>query len=237
LPKALRTISITFVATCALGAVWTVLLIVLYGDGNGLGPFFAGIAHTAIVLLLECVVFAIVYRKERVLAIGLALPPVLVVAYVLYSVVSERLETARIDAPPRGPLPVSNEAYQKDTTLLIATELADTLHQREMIEQFGDTLQSVAVDTVYYSPSLDTLYGIVILRLKNKALKSEPDFQVGYRTDSGWKLHRSLADSWNVGFASDSALKHEVKQYLFTHFSINGSSHRPELWKDRYIFN
>jgi hypothetical protein len=105
-----------------------------------------------------------------------------------------------------------------------------------MIRCYNDTILSVAVDTVYYSHNRQRLFSTIILHTTD-SIPWEPDYQAGIKIGPIWKLNRPGGDTWTTGFSSDSELKHDVKHYLFKHFSINGSSNRPEIWDDTYLFS
>jgi putative copper export protein len=79
-----KTIVLTFSITVIAGVIGTVLWMVFVPDVGeaSMGAFFGGIVYTLLVLIIECIILAIIYRKQRIIAISLlGVPFLLALAY------------------------------------------------------------------------------------------------------------------------------------------------------------
>ena len=74
-----KTISLTFSITVIAGIIGTILLMLFVPDVGeaSMGVFFGGIVWTLLVLIIECVILAIIYRKQRIIAFSLLIVPFL----------------------------------------------------------------------------------------------------------------------------------------------------------------
>jgi hypothetical protein len=78
MPSPYKPISLTLSITVIAGVIGTVLWMVLVPDVGeaSFAAFFGGIVLTLLVLMIECIILAIIYRKQRGVLIGLLSVPI-----------------------------------------------------------------------------------------------------------------------------------------------------------------
>lgn len=79
--KVLTRVVLTFSMTVVAGTLGTVTWMFVVPDVGeaSFAAFFSGIVWTILVLCIECVVLAIIYRQHRWIALGLVSTPILMV--------------------------------------------------------------------------------------------------------------------------------------------------------------
>jgi hypothetical protein len=142
-----------------------------------------------------------------------------------------------VEIPVPGQLRVSTEQYKADASI-VRKDFREYELDAENITIERDTIISEEIDTIFYSPDKLKFFAIIIAVAKNgNNLKYCSVYRVGRQNSDYYEIGVPRGNIWSTCYQSKSALKTDLRQYYYKRYSINGSSDRPEIWLDQYIFS
>jgi hypothetical protein len=239
--------------TVALGAVVTACLMFIPKDVGeaSMGAFFGGIVWTILILFIETIVLAVIYRKHFRSILPVLAPWFLIsfslVGYLTYISIKNYFDTRAIDIPANRARLVTDEQYTADSLLVVHKSLAD-LEQHGRKVYGRDTVLSTSVVDIWYAADREKFFAVLAHTIipdsmdaaehKGASRPYSVDYIVGKKNpDKTWKLGTPDGNEWVTDFESIAKLKREIEQYYYHEYSINSSSSKPEIWQDTCLFH
>ncbi len=219
-------------------AIYTIYLIVTLQDkSNSIGIPFAFIGLLGLSIFIESILFAIIFFRHIKEIWKTLLPAFLIGGLIPFYFLNNWIENRPVKIPEAGILPVSIEQYELDKKIIISDFKLKDLDSNS-ITIYREKVLDVKIDTIIYSADKTKFFAIIIAEAKN-GVKTQfcSEYRVGRKNNNTWELAKPIGNIWTTCFDSIPELKISLRQYFYKKYSINGSSHKPEIWTDQYIFN
>ena len=236
--KPLFTVLLVFSLIILGGVVYTVYMtLTLKDESTSIGIPFAFLGVTGLGLFFASIILTIVFVKRLQniwpLLLSTFVLTGMIPAWFIYHWWSDR----PVSVPTAGPLPVAVDKYNSDIKLVLEDYMEYDLDSIN-VNITRDTIISEEIDTIFYSPDKLKFFAIIIAVAKNgNNLKYCSVYRVGRQNSEYYEIGVPRGNIWATCFQSKSALKTDLRQYYYKRYSINGSSDRPEIWLDQYIFS
>jgi hypothetical protein len=216
--------------------IYTIYLAKTIEESATIAIPFAFIFILGSALFCESIIFTLIFIKHFKEVLPLLLPVFLVTAFVPLYFLSKWNEKRPVEIPQPGQLPVTVQQYELDKAQIISDYKANDLDSNN-ITITRDTIIDVKVDTIIYSTDMTKFFSIIIAVAKEGAkTKFCSEYRVGKKQNSDWELFAPTGIIWTTCFDSIPQLKDNILQYFYKKYSVNGSSSKPEIWTDKYIF-
>jgi len=232
-----KIVLIVFASTPVLVIGYTIYLIKTLDSSESIELLFLPLFAAGGLLFIESIVLSLVFVKHLKKLWSLLLPAFLISSPVPIWTLDKWVESLPAKIPKAGVLPVSLQEYENLKEIIIAD------YKSKDIDTVGYEIHSktkilkVDIDTIIYSPDTSKFFSILI---NTSSIDDKTKFSTGYRVGikqgAAWKLAEPSAGIWSVDFNSMPEFKNEIRQYYYKRYSINGSSNKPEIWKDYYLF-
>jgi len=234
--KRFKIILSVFGLTFLVCIIYTIYLSVKIEESATLAIPFAFIAVLGLALFCESIIFALIYIRHLKEVLPLLLPVFLLTGFVPFYFLNKRYENRPAKIPQAGQLPVTIQQYDLDKAQIISDYKANDLDSNN-ITKARDTIIDVKIDTIIYSTDLTKFFSIIIAIAKDGSkTKFCSEYRVGKKQNNDWELFSPTGNIWITCFDSILQLKNDILQYFYKKYSINGSSSKPEIWTDKYIF-
>ena len=235
---------------CIIGTVCWMFIPEDIGE-RSFGAFFGGIAWTVMILFIETIVLAIIYRTHFMAVLPVLAPSFLisfsVLVYMTYLSIEHYLDNAPITITSNRARLVTDEQYTADSLLIVNNGIPD-LEKTYRAQYFRDTVVSTSVVDIWYSADHEKFLAVLAhtfipdgkeaAEYNGAGQLYRVDYIVGKRDqEKNWKLGTPNGGDWLADFESTAQLKSEVEQYYYHNYSINGSSSKPEIWQDTFLFH
>lgn len=229
-------ISVTFVLTLIAGVLYSIYLFMTVHESGTLVVPFVFIAITGMALFIESILFSLLFYKHLSTTWVILLPVFLMTSTVPIYFCYDWYSNRPVDIPLPGQLPVSIDRYEADSKLIIEDYLQNEVDSNS-INNYGDTIQSAFIDTIFYSTDKTKFFAIIVAIAKyNDEVEYCSIYRVGRLVSDKWQLGKPKGNVWSTCFQSIDNFKYELRQYYYKKYSINNSSDKPEIWTDKYIF-
>ncbi|MFM2048573.1 MAG: hypothetical protein RI955_1121 [Bacteroidota bacterium] len=216
--------------------IYTIYLAKTNGESATIAILFAFVFVFGLALFCESIIFALIFVRHIKEVLPLLTPVFLITGLVPLYFLFNWYERRPVEIPQAGQLPVTVEQYELDKAQIIADYKKNDLDSNN-VTITRDTVIDVKIDTIIYSTDLTKFFSIIIAVAKDGTkTKFCSAYRVGRKQNNAWKLFSPTGNVWTTCFDSIPELKSNMRQYYYKKYSINGSSSKPEIWTDKYIF-
>lgn len=225
-----------YLITCVCCVVLGIVEIFTFPDSRSIAIPFQVIFIISLLLFAESIVFLFVYIKRLKNILWVLLPVILITSLGPLEILNIWLKNRPADIPKPGKLPVTYAEYNSNEVQVINDYKKTDLNSLGL-DSYDNLIKDTYVDTIIYSPNKIEFFAVIMA----KAVEGKKEsfclaYRVGRRTNNDWILKSPKGNIWITCFNSIPELKQSVRQYYYEKYSINGSSDKPEIWTDPYIF-
>ncbi len=236
--KRLKIILVALVANVLIVIVYTIYLILTLESSAGIELLFYPFFLAGWLFFIESIVFTLIFIKHLKQIWVILLLECLLSSPVPVWFLNHWLDSLPVTIPKAGKLPVTAEEYDSLKKMIVQDFKLKDLDSNNVIIHEGVTVLKVDIDNIIYSFNKEKFFSLIIAEAKNgDKVKYCTAYHVGRKGNNGWELSEPSGNATMGCFDSIPELTNYVWQYFYKNYSINGSSDKPEIWSDKYIFN